>query len=653
MQKTSSVIIIILLTLFILSCGSRDHQELSGNAGSVTARAIWPGDPLYGQKASIIFKTSPIGVVTVRFIVTASDITTPLQQDFTASLGNGTITGIPAGTNRTLTLRGLNSSNAIIYQGSSSTFTVTAGQTTNCGVITMTPVTPGIVPTSPTSVTAIAGNAQNIISWNTVTTATSYNIYWSTTSGVTKTNGTKISNLTSPYTHSGITNGTAYYYVVTAVNSFGESTESSQASAIPSTIAPSLGYLSFSGNSRVVVPNSTSLNPSQITVEMRVNLNTLVSSGSNQFLIAKGTDGAQGSYYISQNGDQFQFYIGANGVDQVYTQTTPLSLQTNRWYHVAGTYDGSNLKIYVDGVLKGTTAATISPGNTLPLTMGCQDRTGVNYYLNGSLDEVRIWSVARSASEIQSAMSQSLTGSEAGLAAYWRFDEGSGQTTNDSTINGNTGQLGSTSGVDADDPTWVNGLTTLYSDDFESYTVGTFPSSGGWVLASNTGAGSSYQYIDNSFAASGSKSLHLVGSSCWSVDVNKNINLPSTFTYEANVFVDQITSCGCTPVIAIVAANNGTSRLGSVDFNCDGKIYAEQKTAQTSNIYLMQYSAHTWYHVKLVINSSSRTFDVYIDGNLLVSGAQILDSGTPTRVGLSAGHGGSPIAWFDDIKVSQ
>ena len=45
--------------------------------------------------------------------------------------------------------------------------------------------------------------------------------------------------------------------------------------------------------------------------------------------------------------------------------------------------------------------------------------------------------------------------SDSGLVTYWRFDEGSGQTANDKTINGNHGTLGSTTGTDSDDPSWV------------------------------------------------------------------------------------------------------------------------------------------------------------------------------------------------------
>ena len=92
-------------------------------------------------------------------------------------------------------------------------------------------------PAAPTDVTATPGNGQVTIAWTTVTGATSFNIYWSTTPGVTAANGTKITGVGSPYIHSGLINDTTYYYVVTAVNNDGESTPSSQVSAIPS-VAP-------------------------------------------------------------------------------------------------------------------------------------------------------------------------------------------------------------------------------------------------------------------------------------------------------------------------------------------------------------------------------------------------------------------------------
>lgn len=88
-------------------------------------------------------------------------------------------------------------------------------------------------PTEPTNVTVTARDGNNLIGWTAVSGAASYNIYWSTASGVKKTNGTKITLASNPQTHTGLANGTAYYYVVTAMGAGGESAESAQASATP------------------------------------------------------------------------------------------------------------------------------------------------------------------------------------------------------------------------------------------------------------------------------------------------------------------------------------------------------------------------------------------------------------------------------------
>ncbi len=87
------------------------------------------------------------------------------------------------------------------------------------------------VPVAPTGVAATGGSKQVTLSWSPVSGATSYNLYWSTTAGVTKTSGTRIAGVTSPYTQSGLADSTAYYYVVTAVNGAGESPASAQATA--------------------------------------------------------------------------------------------------------------------------------------------------------------------------------------------------------------------------------------------------------------------------------------------------------------------------------------------------------------------------------------------------------------------------------------
>ena len=114
-----------------------------------------------------------------------------------------------------------------------------AGESAESTQVSATPVAPVTPPSAPGSVTATAGNAQTTISWSPVSGATSYNLYWSTTSGVTKLNGTNITGAASPYVHTGLTNGTTYYYVATAVNANGESADSAQASAIPTAVTDS------------------------------------------------------------------------------------------------------------------------------------------------------------------------------------------------------------------------------------------------------------------------------------------------------------------------------------------------------------------------------------------------------------------------------
>lgn len=79
------------------------------------------------------------------------------------------------------------------------------------------------LPAIPGNVLATAGDGQITLSWDPVADATSFNLYWSTNSGVTKINGNKISVVSSPLKHTGLVNTTQYYYVITALNANGES----------------------------------------------------------------------------------------------------------------------------------------------------------------------------------------------------------------------------------------------------------------------------------------------------------------------------------------------------------------------------------------------------------------------------------------------
>ncbi|MBI5207638.1 MAG: fibronectin type III domain-containing protein [Candidatus Firestonebacteria bacterium] len=122
-------------------------------------------------------------------------------------------------------------------------------------------------PSPPQGVKASGGDKQAILSWDSSIGATSYNIYWSKKTGVSKTNGVIIGNIIkSPYTHTGLTNDTTYYYIVTAVSSFGESAESNEAFAVPGTPPEAPTNVAASGSDKQTTitwnpsPKATSYN---------------------------------------------------------------------------------------------------------------------------------------------------------------------------------------------------------------------------------------------------------------------------------------------------------------------------------------------------------------------------------------------------------
>lgn len=113
-------------------------------------------------------------------------------------------------------------------------------------------------------------------------------------------------------------------------------------------------------------------------------------------------------------------------------------LQQNQWYHIAGTYDGSNARIYVNGKLENSAAlnGNIVNLSTVPVYIGRNS----NVYFNGMIDEFRIWNISRTEAEIKANMFKEI-GTHANLKAYYQMSDGSGTSLTDNSLNGNTGTL--------------------------------------------------------------------------------------------------------------------------------------------------------------------------------------------------------------------
>ena len=115
-------------------------------------------------------------------------------------------------------------------------------------------------------------------------------------------------------------------------------------------------------------------------------------------------------------------------------------LTVGTWYHLAISYDGVNWKMYLNGILAGTSAGNIGTRPKTHLFLG----NGSPYFWNGQMDEMRIWNMALTESQIRERICRKITSSDAlypNLIAYYNFDESSGNLAFDGTVNANNGIL--------------------------------------------------------------------------------------------------------------------------------------------------------------------------------------------------------------------
>lgn len=186
---------------------------------------------------------------------------------------------------------------------------------------------------------------------------------------------------------------------------------------VPPLDGATAGYaLSFDGVRQYATAGDGGFAPvgSNETIEMWVNY--AGATNTQDFLVLR-TD--------LLSGVQIGIHSGALAVWRVYVDRVlvqaPTAPTANSWHHVAYTYDTVVQTLYVDGV---AVDAEMNPtdGHT-PTSAWLGTFDGSTNLFKGQLDEVRVWTVARSASQVASDMQHPSGQAQTGLVAYWTFDD--------------------------------------------------------------------------------------------------------------------------------------------------------------------------------------------------------------------------------------
>ncbi len=182
-------------------------------------------------------------------------------------------------------------------------------------------------------------------------------------------------------------------------------------------------------------PSGGSARTIEAWIKTTASSNTLFAYGTNHLYKAVNLLVNTGVYFDSS--------------DSAVSWTAGTPLNDGQWHHVAWVYPGGvglqNSLVYADGVLM-TVNSTYHGTTPLSTTTGIQPHLGD--LVNGEIDDLRLWNVARTQTEIQANKEVELTGAEPGLVAYYKFNQCSGTLLPDLTVNNNDGTLTNMTGTE-------------------------------------------------------------------------------------------------------------------------------------------------------------------------------------------------------------
>ena len=213
---------------------------------------------------------------------------------------------------------------------------------------------------------------------------------------------------------------------------------------VPNSSVPSATVFDFSGGTdNISVPQTSTLEPSNVTVSVWFKGGT---QPSYTYLVSKlANSGSKGyALYTGASSDKLRFFI-YNGSSWVLTPYAGVVMDNN-WHHAAATFDGTNLKLYVDGSPYASNTST--SGITYdggPLVIGAQKDNGTLDF-DGELSNVQIWNTNLSSAQITTLYNNGkpYLGTQpqaANLKGWWRMNidtsnwDGSNWTISDTNVN--------------------------------------------------------------------------------------------------------------------------------------------------------------------------------------------------------------------------